>query len=348
MPLYNCFSNSRPSLLKPLTIKDVDAGLEIVLDTSDSNYKIYSLPVKLFQNYTIAIDSPYPVEIFCGFCDKNIVSSKSELLMKHTYAKYNYCQFNQPFLYKNLVDLAVDSLATNATETDFNRHFEQRSLLASIANTLQDLRMFIKVSSNVDSSIVILEGDYCAWNDFAASFSKASDGKQLPMYKKNNHTVLTNESIFADIPLTLISPLQLLQLNTKVQMPFADRLLEYLLDQCVTGGDNEVRENVLMAQRLAGLRYTGLGVTRTIKRDQADPGRKVSPVCFRYDLYNGVWSEALRRIFYNYMSNQTDFSRTPDSLGYVDKDVEKSFTAHVKDKKNNTLPILLFLDWLCL
>lgn len=337
MPLYNCFSNNRPSLIKPLRIQDPENNLDIVLDTSDSNYKIYSLPVKLFQNYTIAIDSPHPIEICCGFCNKNIVSSKSETLIKQTYAKYNNSQFNRPFLYTNLMDLAIEALVTNATNEDFKKHFDQRSFLASVASTLQDLHMFIKVSSNVDSSIVVLEGDYCNWNDFAASFPKTPDGKRLPMHKNNNHTVIANESIFADIPLTLITPLQLLQLNTKVQMPFADRLLEYLLDQCVTGGDNEVRENVLMAQRLAGLRYTGKGVTRTITHEQSGTSIKVSPTVFKYDLYNGVWSEALRRIFYNYMSNQTDFSRTPDSLGYVDKDVENSFTAKVTDKDGTVL-----------
>lgn len=345
MPLYNCFSNNRPILAEPLIIKK-DDGSEIILNPQDPNYKIYSLPVTLFQNYTIAIDSDYPVELFCGFCSKNLVNTNNTDLIKETFVRVNNCQFNTPFLYTKLTDLAVPRVSKKSTNDEFIQHAKRRNLLASVSNTLRDLRLFIKTSSKVDSSIVVLEGDYRSWNDSAAIFQEGR-----PMVKKTNHTVLANESIFSELPFDLISPLQLLQVNTRVQTPFADRLLEYLLDQCVTGGDQEVRENVLMAQHLAGLRYQGHSLVRTYPRKEVldvagktelsaltDAEKiKVTPTAIKYDEYNGIWSEALRRLFYRYMSTRTDFSNTPDLLGYVDKDVENSFVAVVTNKEGKKI-----------
>lgn len=402
MPLYNCFSNSRLSLTRPFnTIKTVktDFGsfdIKISLDTSDQNFKIYSLPVKLFQNYTIAIDSAYPVELCCGFCNKTLMSATSDELIKTTYRKINTSQFSQPFLYTALTELVAENVSTLDISDTLADHKKKREFLATIAQELSNLRLFIKVSKHTDSSIVVLEGDYRAWNDYTINSSVKDDLCKCGLNKKINRTILTNESIFTDTSIPLISPLQLLNMNTGVQMPFSDRLLEYLLDQCVTGGDSEVRENVLMAQHLAGLRHQGRtqpikfpimpniekddthwiinGRTTNIKHNNAsepvvkidlsthcwsingniteervtfDTAKTIRPAGLNYDLTNGVWSEALRRIFYQYMSTRPDFSQTPDTLGYVDKDVEKLFSAVISDKSGKQIKktMLSFDAW---
>lgn len=385
MPLYNCFSNTRPFITKPLVIEKFLGGSDFVIDTSDENYKIYSLPVKLFQNYTIAIDSAYPVEICCCFSSNNLLMTESSELIKRTYVKLNSSQFNQPFLYTGLTDLAAPIVTDSSVTDEYLDHLDKRNFLASIAGSLPNLRMIIKLSKHTSSSITVLEGNYCAWNDFSVKLEDSSTASKR-LVKQVNHTVIANEGIFATSPITLITPLQLLQFNTGAHIPFADRLLEYLLDQCVTGGEDEVRENVLMAQRLAGLRHAGLvesirnkapkkprlarslnpstgeytwilnGINTKVIATSETPvltikdnvwhidGRrteaevqiqefKTTPVKLEYNITNGVWSEPLRRIFYRYMSTQPDFSLTPDTLGYVDKDVEEKFVAQVRDKK---------------
>lgn len=392
MSMYNCFSNRRPYRLK---YKDDF----ISLDTSDSNYKIYVLPVKLFQEYTIAIDSAYPVELCCGIHTKlnnftGVDTKNDEVieqeLSKLTYHKYASMRFNDPVLYTKLKDLAVTPMGTVVTAAEQEVHEERRKLLAQLGNQTHELKLYIKLHKNAETSIVVLEGNYLGWND--AAVMQTQTGSKTKLVVAANHTTLTSSAIFADFEPTYISPVSLLRLNTHSHTPFAPRLLEYLLDQCVTGGANEVRENVLMAQYSAGLRYTGnvnsyyaLCPPRVMKgqKTPADPTEywifngkmtdipvgtdrlpkykpvklednsiawkiygtdpvtgieiesepelpikvKITPDSLKYDLLNGVWTPALRKLFYGYMSNRPDFASYADILGYVDKDVEKSFVA---------------------
>jgi hypothetical protein len=482
MPLYNCFSNRICPSGNQIKITRAD-GVEVIFDSSDDQYKIYMLPVKLFKNYTIAIDSNAPIEMACGCPHFNTASTVANeeafnKLLSKTYFRRARPKFNQPFLYTALTDLAPKPLSKFPTYTELAAHAEARKFLAQIASSEIDLKLFIKVPKDVTSSIVILEGDYTSWGDQAISHgavklskeactkvgdtylatidhSDTSDGlssicnqtgpclhlvmledidvaartKEVtkrfkvlgpvdisPRLTLNyNHTILTNEAIFADLDIDLITPLQLLRINTQTQIPFADRLLEYLTDSCITGGDNEVRENVLMAQILASQRYTGkiekgdyctkqvysnvddslqintvifslkatpqectklgdiylntvthkdlptnrycqhghcrhvMRLDNLVSRTFTDlgpvqeflPNSKtvaVRPESLDYNLINGVWSPALQKIFYNYMTNTAKyrFSTHHDLLGYVDKDVEKSFTAVVTDKSGKT------------
>lgn len=438
MPLYNCFSNQRPHLLK--FVNNV-----IELNATDENYKVYSLPVRLFNNYTIAIDSDYPVEVCCGiYTDKGILETPPGMkfdITTQTYKRYSKMQFGAPILYTALTDLAVPRLSVeDSTVESLIDHANKRSYIAWLTTHQSDLRMFIKVSKHTESSITVLEGDYRNWNDYTAHPGKPEAGIPCDcgVNKKVNHTVISNESIFADADIKLITSLQLLKFNTGNHRPFADRLLEYLLDQVITGGERETRENVLMAQTLAGLRHDGksnYSTLQTVKTPnltegqngnwfldgyadtkipmskiktplvvavscpatetplycwglqgaemtsgpESNPATEVTVgsltcpadcphrnYCTRivvdtedkvyykrdilplnYNIRNGIWSPALQRIFYRYMSTQADFTTTPDILGYVDKDVESRFEAHTLDKKGNpiTKTMLSFNAW---
>lgn len=252
MSLYNCFSNNSNV---NFTISDYQISNTQFLNvnTADSNYKVYAIPVKLFNNYTIAIDSSYPVEMFCGFYSTNFFVDEEKKFIKATYKRYGNMQFSNPVLYTNLTDIANSYTATSLEASALQAHRERRQLLADISPYLPELKLFIKVSSLAESSIVVLEGDYRGWND--QTFTKKQGA---PISWQKNKTVLDNSAIFADTAFDLIAPLQLLKFNTGTQVPFADRLVEYLLDNCVTGGENEPRENILMAQTLASQRHKGL------------------------------------------------------------------------------------------
>ena len=85
-------------------------------------------------------------------------------------------------------------------------------------------------------------------------------------------------------------------LNDKVSYPFADRLVEYLLDNVITNRD-EIGEDILrIRQKLNG--------------------------SISYDAHSVAWDEYLRKTIYDlYMSS----SKTTklDISGFVDKDVEQ-------------------------
>lgn len=330
MSMYNCFSNNTNLSIKltgdaAITLK---TGRKLEIDTSDTNYKIYAIPVKFFKNYTIAIDSSYPVELFCGFYSTKLFADKNKNFIKNTYQRLGSTQFSNPILYTALTDLAASHEPALFETADYEAHKAKRDLLAEVSPYAPELKLFIRVSNLVDSSIVVLEGDYRGWNDFTFKTKRGNAAESSKLEYIANKTILSNEAIFAKQKLNLIAPLQLLRINTCKQMPFADRLLEYLLGNCITGDPLEARENVLMAQTLASQRHKGQVQVITYA------GTTVKPTPLRYDLVNGVWTDSLRRIFYNNQLNRAKPGELIDCLGYIDKDVEKNFVAYnsVKDK----------------
>ncbi len=106
------------------------------------------LPIKLFQTYTIALDSDQPIELCCGvygrFQDER---EKFQSLPKCTYQKVAYSQFSNPFIYNKT---SIDNLAGLLTDP----------ALVELLQNESDLKLFIKLPQNSTSTIVILEGDY--------------------------------------------------------------------------------------------------------------------------------------------------------------------------------------------
>lgn len=161
MPLYNCFTNE---ICTNIYLNQT-AAKPIVFDSADNNYKIYMLPVKLFKEYTIAIDCADTIEICCCVYDTYLntsVDDRSEAgripldpIATATYTSVSGAKFNKPFLYTNLTKL---------------RDYTSDTSLAELANHEQALKMFIKLPTNCTSSIVVLEGNYIGWSDSIVKF----------------------------------------------------------------------------------------------------------------------------------------------------------------------------------
>lgn len=351
MPLYNCFSNTMCGNLKlsfvPKKYKAIfkdhklldktqadwtseeDLFSSVSFDSSNQHYKIYMLPVKLFQRYTIAIDSTQPIEMFCGLYNSRLEESTSySLLQESTYMKVGASQFSKPFLYTGLADLVKQAETTEES-------LIMKDLLIRIAQRESELKLFLKVPSSLQSTITVLEGEYSSWNDFSVGHKANSGGI---FTKKRNHTVISNEALLNNAELSLVTPLSLLMLNTGAQVPFADRLIEYLLGNCITGDENELRGNIIIAQKMAKLYYRNANRHISMYRGS---GLNI----FKCDhLISGVWDDTLRKTFYKQMcalDNQT----VPDVLGYVDKDVEKYFCAiDTNGKKRSMMSVDLWED----
>lgn len=104
MSLYNCFSNNICEQLDVTipTIPGTDKYSASFKSDADT-YKIYMVPVKMFKQYTIAIDSSADIEMFCGLFGKYYNSSSTfQNLAKNTYACLNTSQFSKPQLYTKL------------------------------------------------------------------------------------------------------------------------------------------------------------------------------------------------------------------------------------------------------
>ena len=304
MPLYNCFSNRACDKLKlNWTIKTTsNAEVSVSFDTSDPNYKIYMVPVKLFKTYTIAIDSEYPIEMCCGiygdYQDKRV---KFNNIPKYTYKRVTHSQFSTPFIY-DLLDYNKD--------TKTNTLVEKLDLISpntkiELAQNEGDLKLFFKIPVNNDSTIVILEGNYLNWNNYYWDATTI---------KSTNKTVINLDYYdkLAD-KVRLISPLQLLNMNTKEQHPFADRLIEYLTGNAISNSEEELEANISRAQKAL---YSNLDATNYFIK------------------LPGFWSSDMNVLFYEYMTtnNKTQtFDINHDILGYVDKDVEKYYNATIRD-----------------
>lgn len=284
MPLYNCFSNRVcPRLKKSIIISKPNGenntvGYTAEFNTNDKHYKIYMVPVKLFKKYTIAIDSSEAVEMCCGLYGQYEYDNSYDDLFRLTYKCFSDMQFKTPVLYDKIQNLNSLTKLTDVTE---------------LAQHEQDLKLFIKLPANNTSSIVILEGDYCSYND-----SILTDTGRLI-----NHSIINFEGDYQTLHDKLITPLQLLKFNTGESYPFADRLVEYLVGNAITF-DDEIGDNIKRAKIAA------------IKNNK---GTKM--------INDEVWENPLQFIFYNYMNkNYTDEKTNHDVLGYVDKDIEKLYT----------------------
>lgn len=341
MSLYNCFNNKIYNNIdcrfNYTAEADTENAFNVVFDSQDSGYRIYAFPVKLFSNYTIAIDCAQGIEMFCGFY-RNILdtSDKNTKLITKTYKRYNQAFFKQPFLYDNL---SVNYWNANKEIEDLSNNADEVITRWDIINREQDLKLFIKVPASCKSSIVILEGNYLNYND----------AKYAPKLSNNIFEYQRNHSIInfgdkrdkIDLNKTSfrpISKLQLLEFNTGESFPFADRLIEYLSNSAITP-INVIPDNIKRVQKV-------------MKENK------------HYFKIEGIWEDKMQKIIYDYMINTGPIelgkdgvpidkrkgynprlglvskSTLYDILGYVDKDSEKSYASwSVKDDqiklKNN-------------
>lgn len=166
MPLYNCFSNrSCDKLNLQWRVGTTTNPLTISFSSADPNFKIYMIPVKLFQKYTIAIDSEVPIEMCCGiYGDYQDTRAKFSSFPQHTYKRVAKSVFSQPFIYDALAYTDDDTTA-GIIDRILDSNFADRNTLIELAQNEGDLKLFLKVPVQNNSTIVILEGDYCNWND---------------------------------------------------------------------------------------------------------------------------------------------------------------------------------------
>jgi len=109
----------------------------------------------------------------------------------------------------------------------------------------EDLKLFIKIPQNNESSITILEGDYAGYNDRLLT----NNGKILQNRTITNFEVNQSNDSLESRFFEPITNLQLLQLNTGISYPFADRLMEYLTGNVIDKLDT-IPDNIIRTQKI--------------------------------------------------------------------------------------------------
>lgn len=218
MPLYNCFSGKQPTKLVR-TVK-INNNFKLNINTYDTNYNYYLVPVKFNKNYTIAIDAPVAFEIMCVINTNNFldeptntkIESDYDKLVRLTYQNIKGSTFSKPFIF--------------STKT-------------SMAETLwpveKSLYLLLKLPAVINSTITILEGNYTGYSTVDNTLVTNTVVDKAECYKNHDYKEMYP------------TRLSLLELNDKKSYPFADRLVEYLLGQAVSELDDNA-SNVLRTQ----------------------------------------------------------------------------------------------------
>ena len=251
MPLYNCFSNTLcprldisfdvvEDIIDSTTNKVTKKGYVAKFDTRETNYKIYMIPIKLFQKYTIAIDCFTDVEVCCGFYGKYQYGSAYDTIAEDTYRCFNSMLFNKPVLYDPAAGLT--------------KYLDPRHPLEIVQHET-DLKLFIKLPISNKSSIVILEGDYTEYTP--STIIKHSPTNDDNFIVVNNHTQVNFDGDLDENIKHLVTPLQLLAQNTGISYPFADRLIEYLVGNAVTPVD-DISDNIKRAKKVINAKTNAL------------------------------------------------------------------------------------------
>lgn len=270
MSLYNCFTNK--------TANNININKNnIIFNSNSTDCVIFEVPIKYDKQYTIAIDCSTKIELLPCILTDNSLKIKEEDIYVNNYQTISNSLFKKPFIYSS--PKKQDLGKVNWYEKERN------------------LKLLLKIPSNCNSSIVILEGDYRLNANIIIS---------TPYKEKITKVIFDNNKNISK--LTLPTKSQLLYLNTKTVNLLADKLVAYLLQNVITHID-AVTDNIKYVQH------------KLIEMEYLDKNK---------NMYFGVWDDNIRKAIYQLAKN-TSIKNTKlidnsfDLLFYVDKDIEKIF-----------------------
>lgn len=318
---------------------------------------LHELPDKLYLNENQVQASPVDV---------------SQFLSDRTYKYFPELRFNNSILWKGITldvinDVITDCLDAAIKGSDLSAAERKKIYKQRIFELENSLKLFIKIPVKCQTSIVVLEGDYTDFNNMTYVPKQTTKSYQVPdqiivngkeedKYKEITYTytewVKTQNKFITNYETTLygtdyrgnttttelpdvedrpfrpISPLQLLMFNTKESYPFSTRLLEYLSGNVITEWD-DIADNIRRTQKVMKLNNKTFAVP-------------------------GAWEGKMRNILYDYMMNgkpsgeQFTYDINHDTLGYVDKDVEKFYTAwsleFCRDSNGDKIPLTEYVN----
>ena len=296
MPYYNCFTNKDTTLVSLLGNR--------ILDMSNDNKVVWSIPILLNKKYTIFMESSSPVSIGATFLnDTGRISSTIEgqetLLDSLLYSNVEQYQ-----------SLQITSPVTFGVVTKNPKLFEYEDYLY----------MLIQVDKNHLGPITVLEGEY-----------------SQPGCRFISNSQYREEDIVDFAPKVIPS---LGTISSTESIPYSNRLIEYLTQSAITPDDN-IRNNIKRVKEELNLKdtkdiwtnnllYILFNKYFTYTSNKYIPSRKTSVEDSKSAL--GLTKDQLVYLPYTgelVGTKNINFSLDSrkniyDISGYVDKDVEKS------------------------
>lgn len=219
MPLYNCFNNEMPyDLMMGI---ELDDGNYFMVNTSNSSYKYYIVPIKFDAEYNIAIESNVPYEICAMFYTGSQKLKISNELVKETYKRISSSSFSAPYKFKVAGDDTYKEFPTTRPHPGDELRYTDYE---------DTLRLLIKLPKSVNSSIVVLEGNISGSQSYMGKIPTRMVYNEEEFIKDKNGELVHRQD-YKDIPFN--SALSLLAINDGESYPFADRLVEYLLRHAI-------------------------------------------------------------------------------------------------------------------
>jgi hypothetical protein len=365
MSMYNCFSNEQAVNLK-ISVPSVQNRPAFDFDTANSNFKIYMVPVKFFEKYTIGIECDTKIEIVAGIYDNERLidystNSNDITFYEATYVKKVGTRISSPFLYDKLFNL--ESILVNTLNSAFTKRMYSQE---------NNLKLFIKVPSTSTSSVVVLEGDFVKFSELHFEEDATLASRKVAFEVCNFEKVTTNidgqNFVYkgADRERRYLARPQLLDFNSTISYPFANRLVEYMFGNVITS-DETISNNIANLQKRLIQRYNDyvkdengnfiylldingdyvLTDGGTISKSSFDalpltsPIRKMRIQVHKYvgmpNIVNEVseWSTKLKNVCYDAIissnienkSNSNKF----DLIGFIDKDAEHAIGEYQED-----------------
>ena len=287
MSMYNCSIN-----------KTVDRDITLYKEYDSNNketkevwsYKdniIYIVPIKFNQVYTIGVDYPKVEICACLYNEKkDIVVQADKELYNNSYTILRNCSLDRPILYDKLKDYY------NVNKDLFTKE--------------STLKLLIKLPKGYSNSVVVLEGDY------TQGCSQSYQNKVCKYIFNRNAENAIPEDTLKGIINSQIRPQLMSYNNLNNNYLLADRLVEYLTGNVISSISQDY--DIEKVQKWGLFNSESLYENKQVSKELDT-------------LQYGLWNNDLTRFLYELNQlelPQNGYVNIPyDSIGYVDKDLER-------------------------
>ena len=316
MSLYNCFSNREVTDISiPYTTTELINGVETTVYktfTNDSGSRIYMVDIIPFTEYTIFMDSLGTVEFISGYYNNGFIDPFDTLGDESSSYIFPYgstlftaknLSFNKPIVYNKM---SKENLTSEVWENISN---------SITYNQRKNLKLFIKVPySQTPSSLVVLEGIHTENSIYHFNENHDLDLIDkivaLPYIKNGNIDIPGDKYEFNSKKRTQLSKLGLTKLQTGINHPFSDRLIEYLIGNAIVPFD-KIENNI---SRVQDILHKGV-------KSKINYTENVRVYLEKINL-RGEWDTNMTNTILGIAKIKNLNNIKYDILGYVDKDIE--------------------------
>ena len=213
MSLYNCYDNT---VINNIRLDTVSNSI-ITNNTFDDGFKVLAVPILLNQEYSVYINSDYPIEIMAAYWDGNLVATP----IVNSSVKLNYISKKTPYVF------SIPYVADKTNTSKYLRNY---------------VTLFIQVPKNIKSNLVVLEGNYLTSKPFVSTdLYKYKLAPKIFGETFDNLNDIDANSYYKVLPSLALT-------TSNETYAFSYTLIEYLLQHAINEIDN-ISKNIAHIQK---------------------------------------------------------------------------------------------------